>query len=614
VRIWSLRIAPLVLLGLVSWVVSRGALPPADFSFVNETEVESLDPAKATGRPEHRLICALFEALVNYDPQTLEPLPGVAERWELSDDRCDYTFHLRPDARWSDGRPFVASDFAYTFRRFLDPRIESRNAYQLWYVRNAKRYSLSQVSPGDAVEVELVSRPADSLPFARGELLRGKLIDVEQPSPHADKPPPKIYRVEIDGAERRFQAGAGAASPDNAGKGPAVENCQLVTLDFREVGIQAIDDRTLRLSLERPTPFFLHLIGLFFLSPVPPHVVDRYGFPGWIKPAHIVSNGAYIMTERRIRDRIRLAKNAHYWNREHVALQTIDALSVDAETTALNMYLTGTTDWIPNVPSIVIGDLRKQQRADFLTAPELTVNFYRFNTTAPPLDNRLVRKALALAIDRNEIVERVTRTGEQPALSLVPPGIVGYTSAERMAYDPAAARKLLAEAGFHDGAGLPPIKILYNQGPDVHAAVAQIIQDQWKRHLGINVTLQSLEWGSYLSNIRLMEYQACRSGWVGDYPDPNTFLDLFLTGGTNNNTGYSSPEFDRLLAAAGAESDPARRFAILHDAEALLLDDAPVVPLYFRVSRNMVSPRVRGFTTNLLDVHPLDRMSIDASR
>ena len=346
---------------------------------------------------------------------------------------------------------------------------------------------------------------------------------------------------------------------------------------------------------------------------MPPHVVDRYGFPGWIKANHIVSNGAYTMTERRIRDRIRMVKNPHYWNREHVALRSIDALSVDTETTALNMYLTGTADWIPNVPPLVISELRKQKRADFLSAPELTVNFYRINVTAPPLNNRLVRKALALAIDRNEIVEKVTRTGEKPALSLVPPGIAGYTSAECLAYDPAAARKLMAEAGYPEGAGLPAIKILYNQGSDVHASVAQLIQDQWKRHLGVNVNLQSLEWGSYLSNVNLMEYQVCRSGWVGDYPDPNTFLDMFVTGGSNNSTGYSSAEYDRLIAAAGAETDPARRFAILHDAEALLLNDAPIVPLYFRMSRNLVSPRVHGFTTNLLDVHPLDRLSIDAA-
>ena len=220
-RSWFLRIAPLAVLGIVGWVVSRGALPPAEFTFVNETEVESLDPAKATGRPEHRLISALFEALVNFDPQTLKPLPGVAERWELSSDRREYTFHLRPTAQWSDGKPLVAGDFVYTFRRFLDANTASRYAYQLWYVRNAKQYSTSQVAAGDAVEVELTSQPAESLPYARGTVLHGALIDVVQPAGAEGKPLAKIYRVQIGGAERRFQVGASATSTTAAGGRPA---------------------------------------------------------------------------------------------------------------------------------------------------------------------------------------------------------------------------------------------------------------------------------------------------------------------------------------------------------------------------------------------------------
>lgn len=168
---------------------------------------------------------------------------------------------------------------------------------------------------------------------------------------------------------------------------------------------------------------------------------------------------------------------------------------------------------------------------------------------------------------------------------------------------------LLAEAGYPGGVGLPEIKILYNQD-DTHESVAQLIQDQWKRHLGVDARLRSLEWGSFLSSIHMKQFQACRYGWVGDYPDPNTFLDLFVTGGANNPTGFASPEYDRLIAAAGDETDPARRFEILHDAERLLLEEMPIVPLYFRVSRNMVSPRVEGFHTNLLDVHPLQDLSI----
>ncbi len=413
----------------------------------------------------------------------------------------------------------------------------------------------------------------------------------------------KRYRVQVGGRLRQFRDGGDSGDA-------AVEDCKLVTFDFDQVGIRALDDRTLRITLEKPTPFFLYLAGFFPLSPVPRHCFEQHGDAKWIQPANIVSNGAYCLQSRRIRDRMRLVKNPFYWDREHVAINTIDALSLDSAATGLNMYLTGALDWITVVPPIVVADLKAQQRPDFLISPELTVNFYRFNVTQPPLDNPRVRQALSLAIDRQEIVDRVTRAGEQPAYSLVPPGILGYEPAQGAHHDIALARKLLAEAGYPDGVGLPAIKLMYNQ-EETHESVAQLIQDQWKRHLGVDAVLQSLEWGSYLSSYHLMQYEVCRSGWVGDYPDPNTFLDMFVTNNANNCTGWSSAAYDRLITDAGAELDAGRRFSILREAEALLLTDAPIVPLYFRVSRNMVKPRVRGFCTNLQDIHPLKSLSID---
>jgi len=622
VRRWFPRFALGALLASATWVVSRATLAPADFTFVNETEPESLDPAIAIGRPEHRLITALFEGLVTYDQRTLAPQPGVAERWELSDDRLQYTFHLRDSARWSDGRPVTAHDFAWSFRRLLDPLALARYSYQLWYVRNAKRYTTMAVEKGDPVEVELHERPAGAEPFARGVVLRGVLRDVavDDPGRQGPKPgdsPPKVFTIEIDNRLRRFQVGdqigrndaAGGDAPAAAGQSaePPIERCKLVTLDFDEVGIRATDQRTLVITLAQPTPFFLDLAAFFALSPVPRHCVERHGYPGWIKPQNFVGNGPYRLVSRRIRDRLRLAKNQEYWNRDRVSIATVDALSVDAPATALNLYLTGAADWITNAPPIVVGDLRS--RPDFHSAPELTVNFYRFNLREPPLDNRLVRRALALAIDRREIVERIMRAGEQPALSLVPPGIHGYPPAQGPGHDVEAARRSLAEAGYPGGEGLPPIKILYNQD-DTHESVAQLIQDQWKRSLGVNANLQTLEWGSYLAAQHQMQYQACRAGWVGDYPDPNTFLDLFVSGGANNMTGFADPQYDRLIAAAAAEADPARRFEILRQAETLLLDETPIVPLYFRVSKNMVSPRVQGFFPNLLDIHPVQDLSL----
>ena len=227
--------------------------------------------------------------------------------------------------------------------------------------------------------------------------------------------------------------------------------------------------RTLQLTLASPTPFFIKLLGFYPTFPTNAHCVKKYGYPQWTKPENIVSNGAYRLHSRRIRDRIRLVKSETYWNRANVQLKVIDSLAVQSDSTMLNMYLTGQVDWIPAAPVTAIPKLLEQKREDFRPSPQLSVYFYRINVTKPPLDNPLVRRALSLAIDRQEIVQRISRAGEVPATSLIPPGIPGYESAAFPGFDPELARKILAEAGHPDGKGIPKIEILYNK-LDAHEA------------------------------------------------------------------------------------------------------------------------------------------------
>jgi oligopeptide transport system substrate-binding protein len=596
-------------LAAVTWAIVGSRLPPADFTFVNETEIESVDPAIITGQPEGRIAWSIFEGLTRPRAEDNLAEPGVAERWDISPDRRTYTFHLRDNARWSNGDPVTAGDFHYSFRRFLDPMTAAEYGYQAWYIVNARRYSFGTkgIGPGDPVEVEL-NPPANVPNTVRGKVLLGELVRIEN---NEDQPnggrSNRVFVVEIDGRERRFKA-----ADDDERVPEGIEHCRQVLLDFREVGVRVIDDRTLEIRLENPTPYFLDLLAFYPLSPLHRSCVEKYGTPAWTKPQNIVTNGAFRLNERRIRDRMRLVRNEMYWDRDNVKLEVVDALSIEDRTTAFNLYMSGMADWITYPPITALREVRAQKppRNDFNPAPILTTYFYLVNTKRPPLDNVLVRRALSAALDREEITRIATAAGEQPAFNLVPPGLHGYTEQKCPPYDPEQARKLLAEAGYPGGIGLPRIEIHYNteQG---HQAIAELARKQWQRELGINVTLRNEEWASAQATQQRMDFMISRRSWGGDYHDPNTFLDMFVTGGQNNNTGFSNAEYDRLIADAAREPDEQKRMRMLERAERILMDELPIIPIYFYVSRNMVKPHVRGFCNNLQDSHPLHAIWID---
>ena len=601
----------LVLAGLLAASVLStlgGRLPPADFTFANGTEVKSLDPAIVTGAPENRMINALFEGLTRWHPETLEPIPGVAESWNISDDGLQYTFHLRPEARWSDGSPVTAEDFHYSLRRFLSPRTAAEYAYQAWYIKNARRYSRggSGVEPGDPVEVEL-NLPPDAVNSLRGELVRGELVRVEEVGEDQ-----REFVVRVDGEEVCY---APVEDSDAVAEPPPGKRwCRQVLLDFSEVGIAVLDERTLRFTLESPTPFFLNLVGFYPLFPVNRRCVETYGSPDWTLPGNIVGNGPFTPEFRRLRDRTRLRRSETYWGRENVRLEVVDVLAIENITTALNLYMTGNVDWIIEAPPTALRELinANPPRDDINPQPILVSYFYLLNTQKKPLDDLRVRRALSLAVDREEITTKILAAGEQPALSLVPPGIEGYTPQLAEPENPDEARRLLAEAGYPEGKGFPRIDILYNTH-EAHRTIAELIRKQWQRELGITVRTRNEEWGTYLSSQRQGRYDVCRKGWVGDYADPNTFLDMFVTGGEQNNTGWGNPEYDNLIAAAARETDPEKRMAIFRSAERILMDELPILPVYYYVSKNLVKPHVRGFYNNVQDFHPLWSIWIDPS-
>src|SRR4051794_21126849 len=610
----ALFLALIVGTGLVAvgWALQREQLPPADFSFGNESEVSSIDPALTTGIPEARIVYSLFEGLCRPRPDNNLPEPGTAEKWEISDDGLVYTFHLRKNAVWSTGEPVTAHDFYYSLRRLLDPLTFSRYAYQAWYILNAKKYTLGggQLAAGDLVEIELALLEGATNTM-RGPLLRGSLvrseITEEEKKDEKTAGQKRVYVVNIEGRERRFQA-----APKEQPLKDGAERCRQVLLDFREVGIRVLDDRTLEIRLANRTPFFLALTAFHALSPVNQKCVENYGAPEWKLPENVVTNGAFRMTVRRLRDRIRLERSETYWDREHVKLKIIDAFSVGDRTTALNLYMTGMIDWVTVPPAEVLREFMKQRpkRNDFNTAPQLTTYYFLLNNTRPPLDDKRVRQALSLATDREEITRVATGAGEVPALSLVPPAMPHYKIQPCRPFNPEAARKLLAEAGFPDGKGFPKLEILYNNDQQ-HQAIAELLRKQWQNNLGITASLRAEEWASFQDSQQQLKYLVARRAWVGDYVDPNTYLDMFITNGENNCTGFSNAQYDKLIANAAAEPDKAKRIEILERAERLLMDEVPIIPIYYYVSRNVVRPRVRGFYNNLQDMHPLNAIWID---
>lgn len=501
-------------------------LPGQVFRFGNGAEPERLDPGLISGQPDGRIARCLYEGLLISDPRTLEPLPGQAQRWEISEDRRTYIFHLRPGLLWTNGQPVRAQDFEWSWKRVLDPKTASRYAGLLSVIENAEAYN-------------------------KGE----------------------------------FQ-------------------------DAARVGIRAMDDSTLVVHLAEPDPVFLYRVTYYTFLPVYRPAIERWG-DRWTRPEHIVSNGPFTLHRHQWRAVIEMERNPRYWDAAHVRLERILAYPVDDKTTLTNMYKAGIIDWEPSgyIPAPFLPFMKGY--ADFRTGFQHAVYFYSINTKKPPLDNVWVRRALAQSLDRATIAGKVLKGTRPPWGLFCPSGYEGYHPPAPMTYDLAKAREDLTRAGFPGGKGFPKIEILFNTDED-HRRIAEAVQAMWKQGLGIRVGLENQEWGTYLDNVTQLRYNGvARRSWIGDYPDPSTFLDCFRTGDGNNRTGWSNAQYDALLREAQKEPDAARRLELLSRAEKILLDEAPVIPIYHYVTNELVKPYVRGLYPTTLDFHPLKFVWID---
>jgi len=649
---------------LVALTFSSTVEVPADLRLANGTEPKTLDPNLMIGAPEHDLAECLFEGLTRIDGKTLKPVPGASSGWEVSADGTVYTFKLRPDARWSDGRPVTSNDFIYSWKRLLEPKVGAEYAYMLYPIELAEAYNTfaghaesigTKILPALATLAK--TAPVDATAwqaFVRDQHVNDPLRSVDD-----DTLGELLSRRtgSVSGAELR----AFAQGLERARGWMLARHAEAQAHFGVDRGIIAPDPGTLVVKLRAATPYFLQLLAHNSTMPVPRWAIEAHG-DSWFLPGNIVTNGPFRLASWFVNDHIRLEKNPTYWGKSDVRLERIDLLSNDNMMANVNLYLTGALDSTRHYyPQELAPALRK--RADFAQSPTLIVYFYRLNVTKKPLDDKRVRKALNLAIDRELITKSVLGLGQKPAFTFVPPGVPGYAAPEHgLRHDVAEARRLLAEAGFPDGKGFPRLGILYNTSED-HKRLAEVVSDQLRQALGIEVTAYNQEWQSYLESSRALNYEIARFGWVADYVDPNNFLDMFVTNGPNNQTGWSSGLYDRLIRTAGdvsrldhdpealvaklrdpetvrqllrasgegtvAERQSAReklRFALLREAETILVDDEyPIIPVYFYVIGMLTRERVHGFWMqrrlddgtelwNLLDRHPLRDVWVDGPR
>lgn len=378
--------------------------------------------------------------------------------------------------------------------------------------------------------------------------------------------------------------------------------------DFSLVGIRADSDQTLTLTLESPCAFLPQLVTHWSWLPVPLAQIERHGpvherGSRWTLAGELVGNGPFTLVEWMPDQLIRVRKNPHYWDATTVRLNEIvfHAInSVDAEERAFRAGQLHVTEALPLGK---IDPYRESGSAALRIEPFLSVYFYRLNVTHPVLQDIRVRQALRLSLDRKRLVDTVLRGAQMPADSFTPRGIGNYVPPTGPATDPERARRLLAEAGFPEGDGFPQLEILFNSSEN-HRLIAEAIQEMWRRELGISCRLVNQELRVYLENRRLINYEICRSGWVADYLDPLSFLGILTSGNPDNQTGWSSPDYDRLIEQARVETDRAVRRELFRQAEQILLDEVPVIPVYHYSTIRLVDPRVKGWVAHPLDQHP----------
>ena len=388
--------------------------------------------------------------------------------------------------------------------------------------------------------------------------------------------------------------------------------------DFSQVGVKALGDYVLQVTLTEPIPYFLQLLDHYSTYPVHRATIEKFGTADqrgtrWTFEGNIVGNGAFQLKEWKINRRITVERNPHYWNAENVRLNQVVFYPTENVTTEERMFRAGQLHY-SGIPSDKIQAYSQSDDPSLRIQPYLGVYFYRLNVDKPQLSDKRVRRALGMTINRDQLVSQITKGGQIPAYAITPPGTMGYYPESDLAFDPEGAKKLLAEAGYPNGEGFPTTEILYNTS-EGHRKIAVALQQMWKKHLNIDVVLLNQEWKVYLDTVSNHHYEIARAGWIGDYVDPNNFLDMFLCNGGNNRTRWCNPEYDQIILQQVPKAKThQQRLELFQQAETILLDEMPVIPIYIYTSNNLVHPTVKNFGRNILNQANYREMYLESEK
>lgn len=361
------------------------------------------------------------------------------------------------------------------------------------------------------------------------------------------------------------------------------------------VGVKAIDEKTLEVKLATPTAYFLELCAFYTYYPVNTALQEEMGSEWSHDGSTFVCNGPFALTAWNHDESVELVKNENYYNKEAIKLDGIVFYISEDQNTMWQMYENGEIDIDFDLPTDVLGQLKAEGNAELATEAELSTYFYRFNTTEKPFNNVKIRKALTMAVDRQLLIDEVVQGGQFPAFAIVPEGIADATGDFRQnggdyfKEDVEEAKKLLEEGLAEEGLDSLEFTILYNTS-EAHKKIAEAIQQMWNENLGVNVTLENTEFQVKIDREHALDYEVARAGWVGDYVDPNTFLDIYTSWSTQNDTGWASDAYDELITKAAAEFDVTTRMGYFHDAETMLMEDMPIMPLYYYTKSWMTKP------------------------
>ncbi|CAI8261941.1 MAG: Periplasmic murein peptide-binding protein [Opitutia bacterium UBA7350] len=384
--------------------------------------------------------------------------------------------------------------------------------------------------------------------------------------------------------------------------------------NFAAVGVRAPDSKTLVIDLISPTPYFLSMLSHNTWWPVHPPTILAHGsmtdrISKWTKPGNFVGNGPFLINRWHLNNGIHAVRNPHYREHPKVSLNGIHFLPIAIQSEE-RAFRSGHLHITSSVPIHRIDWYKANQPESLRIDTALGVYYYMLNTERGPLQDSRVRQALAYSIDRSKLTEHVLKAGQAPAFHFTPPGTGGYHARTRLPFDPALARQKLAQAGFPEGKGFPKLQLLFNTS-ESHRTLAVAIQQMWKKELGIEIELHNKEWKAYLATRQSGDFDILRAAWYGDYDDPNTFLSLGESHNGNNHTNWHNPRYDALIAEAARETNLQIRHELFQEAEDLLIDALPVIPIYFYVTSRLIDSSVKGWFPSILDNHPYQAVNLE---